>query len=84
MFVFQEEELEKGTASVPVTRSIQERCIANVCVPGGGTRKGNGQCSCDKEYTGRACDHCSLGHYNSYKDDDKSICSPCHKVNGMN
>jgi len=55
-------------------------CSGNGKCKGSGTRKGNGQCSCDREYTGAVCDQCSIGHYNSYQDDDKTICSACHKA----
>lgn len=47
---------------------------------GGGTRKGNGKCSCSKEYDGEECDKCSSGFYESFKDASKLLCSPCHKA----
>jgi len=55
-------------------------CSGNGKCKGGGTRKGNGQCSCDKEYIGQLCDNCSAGHYSSYSDDDTRVCSACHKA----
>jgi len=55
-------------------------CAGNGKCKGGGTRKGNGQCSCDKEYAGPTCEQCSIGHYNSYKGSDTAICSACHKA----
>ena len=54
--------------------------LCYVTCSGAGTRKGNGQCSCDKEYGGKLCDTCGLGYYNSYSDSDTVLCSPCHKV----
>eukprot|EP00088_Acartia_fossae_P052868 TRINITY_DN5993_c0_g1_i10.p1 TRINITY_DN5993_c0_g1~~TRINITY_DN5993_c0_g1_i10.p1 ORF type:complete len:316 (-),score=52.64 TRINITY_DN5993_c0_g1_i10:965-1912(-) len=55
-------------------------CSGNGKCKGSGTRKGNGQCHCDKEYSGPACDSCSIGHYSSYKDETTQICSACHKA----
>ena len=47
---------------------------------GGGTRKGNGKCSCSREYDGEQCDKCASGFYESFKDDSKLLCSSCHKA----
>jgi len=55
-------------------------CSGNGKCKGGGTRKGNGKCSCNKEYGGDNCDQCSLGHYESFRDESKLLCSPCHKA----
>lgn len=55
-------------------------CSGNGKCKGGGTRKGNGQCACDKEYAGKACDQCSIGHYSSFKEGATNICSACHKA----
>ena len=56
-----------------------ELCSGNGKCKGGGTRKGNGRCQCNAEYSGELCDHCSEGHYESFKDESKLLCSPCHK-----
>lgn len=58
----------------------EKLCSGNGKCKGGGTRKGNGQCSCDKEYIGQVCDQCSAGHYSSYQDEDTNVCSACHKA----
>lgn len=55
-------------------------CSGNGKCKGGGTRKGNGKCSCSKEYDGEECDKCSSGFYESFKDASKLLCSPCHKA----
>ena len=47
-------------------------------VQGSGTRKGNGQCVCDKGYTGDLCQMCAASFYESYKDEKKVLCTPCH------
>ncbi len=54
-------------------------CSGNGKCKGDGTRKGNGKCSCDKGYVGDLCDSCDVGHYESYKDQDKTLCSACHQ-----
>ncbi|XP_066601795.1 cysteine-rich with EGF-like domain protein 2 [Prorops nasuta] len=53
-------------------------CNNNGKCKGAGTRKGNGSCLCDIGYTGDTCSQCVIGYYESYKDDDKLLCSPCH------
>jgi len=55
-------------------------CGGNGKCKGSGTRKGNGKCSCTKEYSGERCDQCSGGHYQSFRDEAKLLCSPCHKA----
>ena len=70
-------------------------CSGNGKCKGSGTRKGNGKCSCNKvafhlvvfflsflnkEYGGDKCDQCSSNHYESFRDETKLLCSPCHKV----
>ncbi|XP_045761695.1 cysteine-rich with EGF-like domain protein 2 isoform X1 [Maniola jurtina] len=54
-------------------------CSGNGKCRGDGTRKGNGTCLCDVGYTGENCDQCSTGYFLSYKDDNKMLCSECHK-----
>lgn len=53
-------------------------CNRNGHCKGGGTRKGNGKCSCDVGYTGESCFECANGYYSSYKDEKKLLCSKCH------
>merc|ERR1712181_86230 len=57
-----------------------EVCSGNGKCKGSGTRKGNGKCSCNKEYGGEKCDQCSGNHYESFRDESKLLCSPCHKA----
>ena len=54
-------------------------CNGNGKCKGGGTRKGNGKCQCSAEYSGEMCNACSEGHYQSFRDDSKLLCSACHK-----
>lgn len=54
-------------------------CNGNGKCKGGGTRKGNGKCQCSAEYTGEMCNACSEGHYQSFRDESKLLCSACHK-----
>ncbi len=54
-------------------------CSGNGKCKGAGTRKGNGKCACDSGYGGALCDKCAEGYYNSYKDEEKTLCSACHK-----
>jgi len=67
-------------APCPLIGANEKICSGNGKCKGGGTRKGNGQCACDKEYAGRLCDKCSTGHYTSFKDGNTEICSACHKA----
>ncbi|XP_011298434.1 cysteine-rich with EGF-like domain protein 2 [Fopius arisanus] len=53
-------------------------CNNNGKCKGAGTRKGNGQCLCDKNYAGETCTECAQGYYESYRDEDKLLCSICH------
>lgn len=46
---------------------------------GNGTRKGNGACACDKDYIGAMCNDCAKMHFEAYRDDNKVLCSACHK-----
>lgn len=54
-------------------------CSGNGKCRGEGTRKGNGTCLCNSGYTGEKCENCAIGYYLSDKDDNKLVCSPCHK-----
>ncbi|XP_069692770.1 cysteine-rich with EGF-like domain protein 2 isoform X5 [Periplaneta americana] len=56
---------------------------SNICnksgkCKGAGTRKGNGKCSCEAGYMGELCNSCASEYYESYRDEDKLLCSPCH------
>lgn len=53
-------------------------CNNNGKCKGAGTRKGNGGCFCDKGYEGNNCSKCANGFYESYKDENKLLCSHCH------
>ncbi|XP_063980355.1 cysteine-rich with EGF-like domain protein 2 [Diachasmimorpha longicaudata] len=53
-------------------------CNNNGKCKGAGTRKGNGQCLCDKNYRGETCSECASGYYESYRDENKLLCSDCH------
>ncbi|OXU28623.1 hypothetical protein TSAR_010928 [Trichomalopsis sarcophagae] len=55
-------------------------CNSNGKCKGSGTRKGNGKCTCDKGYSGELCFDCAAGFYQSFKDEKKLLCSPCHKA----
>ncbi|KAK7866283.1 hypothetical protein R5R35_007115 [Gryllus longicercus] len=54
-------------------------CNGNGKCRGAGTRKGNGSCICDAGYDGDLCDKCGKYFYESYRDEDKLLCSPCHE-----
>lgn len=53
-------------------------CNGNGVCKGNGTRKGNGQCSCHVGYVGELCDKCDLQYYESFRDENKLLCSECH------
>ena len=53
-------------------------CNNNGKCKGAGTRKGNGQCLCDRGYTGDQCGQCAFGSYESYRDENKLLCSTCN------
>lgn len=55
-------------------------CNNNGKCRGNGTRKGNGQCSCEVGYTGAMCEDCAPSYYASYKDDNKLLCVRCHSA----
>lgn len=53
-------------------------CSNNGKCKGAGTRKGNGECLCNPGYNGHKCNECDTLYYESYRDDDKLLCSKCH------
>lgn len=71
-------DLHFGPNCTPCNGYPDNVCSNNGKCKGSGTRKGNGQCSCNIGYEGAACDKCSDTYYVSYKDDSKFLCSPCH------
>ncbi|XP_066247346.1 cysteine-rich with EGF-like domain protein 2 isoform X1 [Euwallacea similis] len=72
-------EFHYGSNCTPCNGFPDNICNKNGKCKGSGTRKGNGKCFCDNGYTGDYCDICADGFYNSYKDDKKILCTPCHK-----
>lgn len=59
-------------------------CGGNGKCKGDGTRKGNGKCKCDAGYTNDDCSVCALGYYESYRSNNKLLCSECHKACSKN
>ncbi|XP_051172044.1 cysteine-rich with EGF-like domain protein 2 [Leptopilina boulardi] len=53
-------------------------CHNNGKCKGSGTRKGNGQCLCEKGYAASDCSECDSGFYQVYKDENKFLCTACH------
>lgn len=53
-------------------------CHGNGACKGNGTRKGNGKCSCEPAYAGDDCMQCSKNYYESFRDENKLLCSQCH------
>lgn len=53
-------------------------CNGNGFCKGNGTRKGNGKCSCHAGYVGDSCNQCALQYYESFRDDNKLLCTECH------
>lgn len=45
---------------------------------GNGTRRGNGKCACAEGYAGENCNVCAQGYYESFRDENKVLCSLCH------
>ncbi|XP_050663880.1 cysteine-rich with EGF-like domain protein 2 isoform X2 [Leptidea sinapis] len=68
-----------GKECIPCPGDHNNICNGNGKCRGDGTRKGNGTCLCDPAYYGDTCDQCATGYYLSYKDDNKMLCSQCHK-----
>ncbi|KAK6635664.1 hypothetical protein RUM44_000918 [Polyplax serrata] len=71
-------DLHYGANCTPCNGYPDNVCNKNGKCKGSGTRKGNGQCSCNIGYEGPMCDKCSDTYYVSYKDENKLLCSPCH------
>lgn len=67
-----------GAACTPCQGFPDKVCSNNGKCKGSGTRKGNGQCACDRGYTSTNCEKCAFGHYESYRDENKLLCSTCH------
>ncbi|KAH8279615.1 hypothetical protein KR018_008346 [Drosophila ironensis] len=57
-------------------------CHGNGKCKGAGTRKGNGKCLCDAGYAGESCRECGPQHYESFRDEKKLLCTPCHAACG--
>lgn len=68
-----------GKDCTPCPGDHKKLCSGSGKCRGDGTRKGNGTCLCDSGYSGDNCEQCSLGYYLAFKDDDKFLCSPCHR-----
>ncbi|CAG9855194.1 unnamed protein product [Phyllotreta striolata] len=73
-------DLHFGKDCTPCPGYPDNICNNNGKCKGAGTRKGDGKCHCEKGYTGDFCNNCSKNYYQSYKDDKKLLCSPCHEA----
>lgn len=71
-------DMHYGPNCTPCNGYPNNVCSNNGKCKGSGTRKGNGQCSCNMGYEGPKCDKCSDSYYEAYKDDTKLLCSACH------
>lgn len=71
-------EYHYGNTCLPCPGYPDNVCSNNGKCKGSGTRKGNGQCSCDPGYVGEMCNVCDETYYEAYKDDKKLLCSKCH------
>lgn len=67
-----------GPSCKPCPGYPDKVCNNNGKCKGAGTRKGNGDCLCDKGYIGDTCLECASGYYESYKDEETLLCSACH------
>ncbi|CAG7728867.1 unnamed protein product, partial [Allacma fusca] len=68
-----------GAQCQPCPGYPESICSGHGKCKGAGTRKGNGDCSCDVGYAGKLCESCAKDYYEAYKDDNKHLCSACHK-----
>ncbi|ODN00589.1 Cysteine-rich with EGF-like domain protein 2-A [Orchesella cincta] len=73
-------EFHYGPQCLPCLGHPEPVCSGHGKCKGSGTRKGNGECSCETGYTGKLCDSCAQNFYEAYKDTDKLLCSACHKA----
>lgn len=67
-----------GVNCTPCDGFPDKVCSNNGKCKGSGTRKGNGKCMCNDGYSGDKCDQCADGYYQTYKDEEKLLCSRCH------
>lgn len=70
-------DLHYGPNCLPCPGYPDYVCSKNGKCKGSGTRKGNGTCACDKGYIGKLCDSCDGKHFESYRDKQQVLCSPC-------
>ncbi|XP_043212562.1 cysteine-rich with EGF-like domain protein 2 isoform X3 [Amphibalanus amphitrite] len=69
-----------GPTCQPCPGGPDTPCSGHGHCKGDGSRKGSGACACNKGYSGTLCNACNVtDHYEAYKDDNKLVCSPCHK-----
>lgn len=71
-------EFHFGPECTPCPGFPDNICHTNGKCKGSGTRKGDGKCHCDQGYGGDYCEKCSDSYYESYRDDNKFLCSECH------
>ncbi|XP_015510300.1 cysteine-rich with EGF-like domain protein 2 [Neodiprion pinetum] len=67
-----------GPECLPCEGYPDNICNNNGKCKGAGTRKGNGQCTCDEGYFGTTCEQCLPGYFESYRDEVKFLCTKCH------
>lgn len=67
-----------GKNCTPCPGYPEKICTNNGKCKGSGTRKGDGKCHCNEEYDGDLCDKCAKSYYESYRDENKFLCSECH------
>lgn len=71
--------LHYGPECLPCDGYPDNVCNNNGNCKGAGTRKGNGKCACHEGYDGDKCEKCAINYYQSYKDENKMLCSKCHQ-----
>lgn len=67
-----------GPKCTPCLGYPDQVCNNNGRCKGAGTRYGSGECHCHSGYNGTLCTECTVGYYQSYKDEKKILCSKCH------